>query len=1129
MSDSATPRPEKSGSAKRPSRYLGRSLVWILNAALGFATVAVLLVGSAVYYLKNNAVTAPAWARTMIEARIARELPQARVRFGEMAFLMEEGWRPRIRLRNVAVRAVTGEELIRFSEFKATFSTRSMLEGHVQPKAIALTGLVARLRRDEDGRVSVQTGLSGFGAEREAATLPELIGQVDDVLLSPALNMLRDVDLRSLTLRFEDARSGRVWTLDGGRMKLVRDGDALRINADLAILDGGVGVATLAANYTSQIGETAAEFGMAFEDVGAQDIAAQGPAFAWLGVLKAPISGSVRSGLNEDATFKPLAATLQIGAGVVQPNAGTSAIPFEGARSYFSYEPAEKLLTFAELSLRSKWVTGQAAGTAVLGLDGDTGKLKDLVGQIQLSGLSANPSDLYDAPVSLARAEVDFRLELDPFRLTLGRGQISDQGQTAVVSGAVSANSDGWHVALDARMDALAPERLLELWPQRAASHTRGWLEKNLMAGVVHNIDAAVRRSPGAPPQTYLALDFEEATVRFSKTLPPVSEGRGHVTLTNDRLVVSLDSGNLTPPEGGAIKMTGSSFIIPNIRAKDGTPAIVRLEARSGITAALSLLNMPPLSVMDKAKLPVALASGEAALSGTLALPLKRGQRVKVDYHVQGDLIGLQSDVLVKGRSIEAAKLALFVDNSGFTLTGKGQIDGVPFDAVLKQPVGPDAAAGKLNAQFPLNNDSLDRFGIRLPEGSVSGQGRGEVEVTLNRGAPPRLRLRSDLVGLRLTVPQVSWRKPANRAGRLDVGVTLGAVPSVDRLEVSANGLSASGLVQLKQGGTLDRIRFDQVKVGNWLDVPLDLVGRGAGKPVQVVLRGGSLDLRRAAFGSGVPDPDTPPMEVALDRLQITDTIALTQMNGRFDTIKGLDGRFKALLNGEAPVEGNLVPQSKRSTVRLVSSDAGQVLRAAGLLKQVVGGSLSLVLLPVGSGGAFDGRLEIGGVAIKDAPGIAALLNAVSVVGLVNELNGDGIYFEDVEASFRLTPNRLTLTEASAVGASMGLSMDGTYALDTGEIAMQGVISPVYLLNGIGSLFTRKGEGLIGFNYSLSGQAREPKVSVNPLSALTPAMFREIFRAPPPELPEVDGVSESTLPRQKPAEQTPVERRFEGR
>ena len=63
---------------------------------------------------------------------------------------------------------------------------------------------------------------------------------------------------------------------------------------------------------------------------------------------------------------------------------------------------------------------------------------------------------------------------------------------------------------------------------------------------------------------------------------------------------------------------------------------------------------------------------------------------------------------------------------------------------------------------------------------------------------------------------------------------------------------------------------------------------------------------------------------------------------------------------------------------------------------------------------------------------------------------------------------------------------------------MQGVISPIYILNGIGQIFTRRGEGLFGFAYRMTGAQGATRVEVNPLSILTPGMFREIFRRPPP-------------------------------
>jgi hypothetical protein len=78
--------------------------------------------------------------------------------------------------------------------------------------------------------------------------------------------------------------------------------------------------------------------------------------------------------------------------------------------------------------------------------------------------------------------------------------------------------------------------------------------------------------------------------------------------------------------------------------------------------------------------------------------------------------------------------------------------------------------------------------------------------------------------------------------------------------------------------------------------------------------------------------------------------------------------------------------------------------------------------------------------------------------------------------------------------------MDGYYDLVRRQMDMQGVISPVYVLNAIGQLFTRRGEGLIGFNYTLKGPEISPRVAVNPLSALTPGFLREMFRRPAPQV-----------------------------
>ena len=47
-------------------------------------------------------------------------------------------------------------------------------------------------------------------------------------------------------------------------------------------------------------------------------------------------------------------------------------------------------------------------------------------------------------------------------------------------------------------------------------------------------------------------------------------------------------------------------------------------------------------------------------------------------------------------------------------------------------------------------------------------------------------------------------------------------------------------------------------------------------------------------------------------------------------------------------------------------------------------------------------------------------------------------------------------------------------------------------------LVSRRGEGVFGMTYAINGEAGQPRVGVNPVSALTPGILRRIFEPPQP-------------------------------
>ena len=1083
--------------------------------SVGITLVLVIALCVSVLGMMGRTITAPDWVRSQISQRLNSTMSQVDIGFGAIEVTLNHGWRPQARVRNVVLRNTEGAQIIGFSEANVMLAMRPLLRGQVKPKSISVSGVFATLLRDKDGKMSLRGGSALTGPSKEAANLPALIEQMDAAFELPEFSNLRTANIQALTLRYEDARAGRVWVVDGGRLRLSHDGGELTLSADLAVLSGGADVATFEANYTSKIGDKQAEFGINIANIAAQDISTQNPALAWLSVLRAPISGALRSGVDADGMLTPLNATLQIGAGAVQPTEAAKPIPFSSVRTYFTYHLDTQIIDFDELSVVSKWITASTDGQAFLsGLE--NGVLEELVGQFKLPAFVVNPNDVYEKPINFDGAEMDFQLKLDPFNLKVGRAQLVDQGQILKIYGELAADKTGWDFSANGQMDGLNPDRLLALWPDNVGIPTRRWISKNLLAGELQDLDVALRGGDDKRINTFISFNFDKAKLQFLDSMPPITQAKGHASMLSNRFVAAIDAGQVLAPQGGVIDVSGSAFVIPDVADKSGVVGEVKLVTDSTITAALALLNQPKLEVMDKAGLPVTLADGRANLEGTVTIPFRKGIKFKdIIYSAGGRLSSVTANGLVPDKQIAADALQIAATNSGVRIWGAGRIGAVPFDAEWSQAIGSGQAGNsQIKGKVELSERLIDEFNIGLPSGTLRGAGQGEITLQLNNGAAPAISLTSNLRGVEVLIPALGWRKAANAAGKLSLTGRLGKQPTIDDIILDAPGLTARGTIATRADGGLDKASFSRITVGNWLRVPVVLTGQGKGVPLKIDVSGGSLDLRSAEFGQGggAGGGEGGPMNLSLDKLQITDSLALTDMRGTFTTKAGLDGKFTAAINGGTRIQGQILPQNGRSAVKITSDNAGGVFASAGLLKQARYGDLTLTLLPVGKGGAFDGKLRIENTRIKDAPAIAALLNALSIVGLLEQMDGSGIHFREVEAAFRLTPSTMTLTAASAIGPSMGISMDGVYAVDSGTVDMQGVISPLFILNGIGSILTRKGEGLIGFNYTLSGPAKSPKVSLNPLSALTPGMFRDIFRSPSPKLPKLEEASPNSTP-----------------
>lgn len=1098
-------------SPRRPRRGRGRlSLTVVLTLVLMTLSLGYLTLAHT-----GRTLQVPTWGVAEIEARLneslagARLPPGAALSLGGVELAVDRDFFPRFRLQDIRLIGGNGRSLLTLPEATVAFDPAALLTGKVRPSHLRLTGARLAVRRDVTGAIDLH--LDDRAAGRAPRDPSDFLTAAEQLLSSPALASLQVIEAEGLSLSLIDERAGRSWQVGDGRLVIENSETALSAELGLTLLDGtdpAQAVLTLVSDKAAESARLTAKV----DNIAATDLAVMAPPLAFLGFVDAPISGQLEARLDEGGRFAGLSGRLGLGAGSLAPGQGARPVAFDRAALSLGYDPATARIRLDGLTVESASLRLKASGHGdLLGPGGQPlapGVLPESIEtQIAFEEVMVDPEGLFEAPVRFGKGALDLRLKLDPFRADIGQLALVEGDERLLLSGSVSAGVEGWTGALDLHLNRIATERLLKVWPVSVVPRTREWFAENVGQGQLTDVQAALRLKPGAQPVFNLAYEFTDTDVRFVRTLPPILNGRGHSTLDNQSYIVALDQGHVIAPEGGRIEADGTVFQIPDITQRPAT-AKVDLVTSASLTATLSLLDQEPFSFFSKAGQPYNLGDGRAELRATVIMPLKpKIPFEEVSFTVAGRILDFTSPALVPGRILSAPEVEVAVDTEGLRLSAAGRLDRMPVDLTYLQGFGPEQKGrARVNGTVMLSDAVLRDFGVDLPAGSVRGEGPAAIDLALVKDRPPDLTLTSNLTGLALRLEALGWSKAAGTRAALDLDATLSRQPVVDRLTLKGPGLEARGKVTTREGGGLDRATFDRVVAGDWLNASVTLTGRGRNAAPDVSVTGGTLDLRR------MPDSDSGtgtggPVKVRLDALRISDGIRLTGFRGDFGSKGGLNGSFTAGVNGAAEIRGTVGQVRGGTAVRITSENAGAVMAAAGIFDKGRGGTLDLSLIPRGPKGEYNGKATFERLRVQGAPALAELLSAISVVGLLEQMNGSGLAFNTGEVTFVMTPAGVEITQGSAVGASLGISFAGLYLSGSGRIDLRGVISPIYLVNGVGQILTRRGEGLFGFNYRLTGTAEAPNVSVNPLSVLTPGMFREIFRQRPPSLSDATGAS----------------------
>jgi hypothetical protein len=986
-----------------------------------------------------------------VTALLRRELPAggAHVTVGSAA-LAWEGFDAAdqpldIQLADVGVATADGRSVVHLDHARTFLSIGQALLGRLAPRSILIAGAQVNLTPAPPSPAAPGTPM-----------VASLLGRAQGAALPAWLSALRRLQIRDAAITVRDPATGIAWQAPHLTLDITRLPNGAIAGSAHALITAGSLAATIVAAAAVTPGGT--KITASTTPISPAALAHLSPALSAFAGADLPVALKLDGAL--DSALRPRTAQLDVAAG---------------------------------------------AGTIAAGR-----------GQLRIQQASAT--------LVLRQAE----LRLNAFRLALTPAA-HDASPAPVITGSATATQIAGHVHATFGVSIAAMElgELAAYWPAGTGGGARDWMVQNLTQGHAHDahvegsLDAASDFSNIRIATLAGGLAADDVTLFWLKPIPPLTHGRAVVEIEGpDSIRISMQSA-----EQGPLHLSAGSFIRISQLEEPHQVGDIDVGLSGPLPAALALLNHPRLHLLTRSKLEIVDPAGTVSAHMTLHVPLE--DRVTIDQipiAATADLAGVHLGRIAGGYDLDGATLAVKVNDDGLSMTGRGMVAGIEADLGQQMDFRdgpPDQVVQHVTATGSATQAQLAAAG--LPSGAVQVLSAGtaglKVEYTGRRDDHGSLQLDADLSGAALTTP-FGWSKPAGRPAEAGALMLLeqGRLTGIENLHASGPSLDIVSRAEVTAGHgrrlLLDRIRIGRSDAHGQIDFPADTA-----QPLRAVLSGPLLDLS-TSLGSQAAKPATQAQNTAEDSgdakrgrpwtADLTfDRVALARarslapfsLQAASDGLRITQARLHAGTHGE--LSASITPRAGGRQLDIQAEDAGLVMLALGVADNLSGGRLSLDAsyndtLPASP---LSGTATLTEFDLRSAPAIGRLLQAMTLYGLSDVLRGPGLHFARLIAPFTWQNRVLHLSNARAFSNSLGLTAQGDIDLRHRIAAITGTVVPAYFFNQllgdipvVGKIFSpEKGGGVFAARYSVRGPLADPKVGVNPLSALTPGFLREVF------------------------------------
>lgn len=1099
-----------------PQRRRTRRFVRVCASLLIFLLIAG---GLAVVAIETGAIDGA--LSTQAQRALNRAIgPRYQATVGSTAIRIDHTYRIALEARDVdLVEVATGEHLTKLGAMRMAVDPLALLSGRLT------------VRHMEAENISLDTAVLPKGDPLDPANirvddLPPALEQVFQ-RLDEARGLIESTGTGSLTIsgidiRFPPARDGHMSSLLVDKLQLNRTPEGLVHVAGDIVLDGRMARLDIKATAVNNVTTTLQGrlTGIELTPFLLQHASDGTPREGLEGSVDLNISASRQTA----TTNRAITASLHNRPGTFY---------FDGVGQTLSGADINIAYNFARQSIEI--LPSEARlGPTVLPISGAIVDLDRL-----------NPGDLrpgigLDLLVSNARAQsLNSGEERVVFDLKAGGRYLSGERQLEIdqllvsspmgqMAGSLQLKLHGQlspEISFGAQLPQMQVAAVKQLWPFWMARKPRDWVMANMMGGNITNgsiavfIPAGRMKGPGIPMELNgdeLRIGFDIAGNRLSLTgdIPPLRDLSGHFDLKGERLNVDIGKANATFPSGRVVNVDGGVFTIGQTYSKP-LMADLRINVAGNADAIAELANARPVNGLKGTGLKADDFSGQASAEVQARFGLIADQKPpKPAFKAQVALSKVDLARPLEGHRITDVNGKLDVDPQAARLQAKAQIDAVPAEVAIVEPIGSDSQIKRERViTASLNNDQREKL---VP--GLSDIVDGTVAVELSRVDDKKQAVKLDLGRATLSIPWVGWTKGGGIAAKakFDVSITDGRT-DISNFDLDGDGFGIKGDIGLV-GGQLASASFSHMNLS-----PSDnfSVSVKQSKGVyDVSVSGETADVRtvisrmRGATEGGSGASANKSDGGATVRLKLSKLVGFNDesirnaamvLTIREGDVKHLD--FSGVTNSGQAVLGETQSGNGRDVISLTSGDAGSLARFADLYAHMRGGLLNLKF-DTETGNDWNGSIDIRNFNVVNEQRLQSMVSTpVGENGrsLNSAVKGDvdisSSKFQRGFARLVYRNGAMSLDNGLVRGEQIGATFQGMVKDAAGNMDMTGTFMPAYGLNRlfgelplIGTILGNgRDRGLLGITFKLTGKFAKPNLTVNPLSIIAPGVFRQIF------------------------------------